>query len=323
MDTSQIELIKKFGLSDDEINLYGTEFLLQYLKFHKRKDKKISVFFSGFRNEEFEAMKNIAVLNDLIIEFKFSNDIDILCVKEAFNGIQNFAIVLSEFEFFEVFKKEEYLINQNIYVKSVREEFRIIRPLSNFDFVEKVESYSDESNKVYDVNLYKGTCTCKDYVLSNRNQFVSGDLRRYCKHLRDSYNGSFSPKKLEGINKYFIREKFYLKQNIGKIKIQGLDNYVYLAYNDNEGNCDFYFPTKNDSFEKYGYDYETKYFYDKPYGYATILRKELDNYFRTSRKSYKTKQERNKFKHEEQNFNNSLGCIIFIIFVVVILFSIF
>jgi hypothetical protein len=43
------ELIKKFGLSDDEINLYGIDFLLQYLKFHK--NRKLSVFLLGFRKK--------------------------------------------------------------------------------------------------------------------------------------------------------------------------------------------------------------------------------------------------------------------------------
>lgn len=329
MSVIQIDLLKKFGLSDDEINLYGTDFLLQYLKYHKIK--KIGVFFSNFNNEELVKMRNVAILNNLTNLTNFSNAIDILCVKEVFNvdlkiqEVQNFAIVLSESDFLEIFKVKEYLINknENVYLNSVREEFRIVKPLSNFDFVRKIESYSEESNIIYDVNLYKGTCTCKDYILSNRNQFINGDLRRYCKHLRDLYNNSFSPKNLKGINKYFIQEKFYLKQNIGKIKIQGLDEYVYLSYNNNEGNCDFYFPTKNDSFEKYGYDYETKYFYDKPYGYATILRKELDNYFRTSRKSYKVKQERISIKKEQENVNNVVGCLIFIIIIVSILYNLF
>ncbi|PJJ10632.1 hypothetical protein CLU83_4083 [Flavobacterium sp. 1] len=333
MSVIQIDLLKKFGLSDDEINLYGTDFLLQYLKFHKTR--KIGVFFSNFNNEELTTIRNVAILNNLTNLTNFSNSIDIFCVKEIFNDdlkiqeAQNFAIVLSQADFLELFTVSEYLINknENICLNSIREEFRIVKPLSNFDFIRKVQSYSEENNAIYDVNLYKGTCSCKDYILSNRNQFVNGDLRRYCKHLRDSYNTSFSPKELKGINKYFIREKFYLKLNFGKIKIQGLDNYVYLAYNNNEGNCDFYFPTKNDSFEKYGYDYETKYFYDKPYGYATILRKELDDYFRTKRKFYierqNSKQKKDSIKREEQNVNNVVGCFVFIIIIVSILYSLF
>jgi hypothetical protein len=337
----KIDLLKKIGLSDDEINLYGTDFLIQYIKYHKQK--KISIFFSGFDKDELVKVRNIASSYNLIILSNFSNSTDIFCVKDGSNDgvktveVQNDAILLSESKFLEIFKNEdEYLIKRNtdIYLYSIKEEFRIVKPLSNFDFIRKIESYSfdgyfEENNKRldYDVNLYKGTCTCKDYILSNRGQFVNGDLRRYCKHLKDLYKTSFVPRELKGINKYFIQEKFYLKQNISKIKIQGIDEYIYLAYNNNEGNCDFYFPTKNDSFEKYGYDYETKYFYDKPHGYATILRKELDDYFRTKRKFYierqYSKQKKDSIKREEQNIDNVVGCIVFIIIALSILFSLF
>jgi hypothetical protein len=71
----KIDLLKKIGLSDDEINLYGTDFLIQYIKYHKQK--KISIFFSGFDKDELVKVRNIASSYNLIILSNFSNSTDI------------------------------------------------------------------------------------------------------------------------------------------------------------------------------------------------------------------------------------------------------
>lgn len=327
-------LIQKFGLSEEELDLYGIDFLIQYLKYHKQN--KIGVFFLGFDKHELVEVKNIASLSNLLIVNDFSNDIDVFCIKEGFKydikkyEIKDSTVVISESEFVEIFKIEkDYLINKNgnIYPYSVKEELRIVKPLSNFDVVRKIQSYSDNNRIEYNVNLYKGTCTCKDYVLSNRGQYVNGDLRRYCKHLKDLYKSSFFPRELKCITKYFLKEKFYLRQNIDKINITAINKTIYVAYNTGGADCDFYFPIENDSFKNYGYNYETKYFYDRPHGYATVLRKELDNYFRSKRKFYiereKSKKIKANLKQEKENFENFTGCLIFVIIIFSILYSLF
>lgn len=326
----QIDFLKKIGFSDDEINLYGIDFLLQYFRFHRRKDQQITVFFSGFKNEEFKLVKDIAIKNDLTVEFKFSEKINILCVKESFNGDlrklqeQDFFIVLLEEVFLEIFKEREIIINrnENIYLYSIYEEFRIIKPLSNFNCIHKVDSYSDETSKFYNVNLYFGTCSCKDYSLSNRGNFQSGDLRRYCKHLKDLYRISFPQNGNEGIKKYFFDNRFNLKKNLRKISLPIVDKPLYLSYNLDDGGCEIYFPTKNNSFEIYHYDYEAEYFSydDKPYGYVKDLRIELNKIFRKEKESFKKRQMHREMKESDANVK---GCIYFFCFIVIIICFIF
>jgi hypothetical protein len=52
---------------------------------------------------------------------------------------------------------------------------------AKFDKTYKARSESDE-NIVYQVNLTKLTCNCPDFI-KNRNEYLSNDVRRICKHI--------------------------------------------------------------------------------------------------------------------------------------------
>ena len=203
MSIIQIDLLKKFGLSDDEINLYGTVFLLQYLKYHHiNKYGESTILFLGFDDEELNSLKRKAKRNGLEVKERIG-ELTFVCVSENFRDTKRIGkakeygvTFLNKNEFLEIFKEGQYLINkdENIYLKSVREEFRITKPLSNFDYTAKVGSFSLSSDFEYDVNLYKGTCNCGDYRNSQRFGFQQGDLRRYCKHLISYYRKIFKPR---------------------------------------------------------------------------------------------------------------------------------
>ena len=54
---SKIELIKKLGLSDIEIHQFGDVFLINYLKFHHKKNYSTSlILFLGFNDEEIKKL---------------------------------------------------------------------------------------------------------------------------------------------------------------------------------------------------------------------------------------------------------------------------
>ena len=65
-NTSKIEIIKKLGITEEEINQYGDVFLINYLKFHHKKYYgESSILFLGFTEEEIERLKKIATLFNL------------------------------------------------------------------------------------------------------------------------------------------------------------------------------------------------------------------------------------------------------------------
>lgn len=290
-DDCKIELIKKFGLSEEEIYLYGTDFLLHYLKYHqKNKGVNVRIIFIDFNEDEFKELEVIIRQNKIEIITKLTSTFDIICTNNGFDynkinkNIIEDSILINKDEFFEIFKKGEYRVNNNIniYPQIVYEEYRITRPLSNFNYVKKVQSYSGNADEFYEINLYNGTCTCKDYTLKRRNIYQNGDLRRYCKHLKMEYKYKFSPKNIEGIKMYFFENTFYLKKNIKKVMLSKVAKPVYLCYNLEDGDCDIYFPSSDDSIEIYHYNYQVDYFSynDKPYGHVKDLRVELNKIFK-------------------------------------------
>ena len=77
-----------------------------------------------------------------------------------------------EFEILFMRDKKEYdlLDNEFLYDLSVPIEFRIAKPLSNFDGTVKVKSFSFDSDKMYDLNLFKMTCSCPDFQEGMRSR---------------------------------------------------------------------------------------------------------------------------------------------------------
>ena len=326
---SKTELIKKFGLSENEIYLFGTDFLLHYLKFHqKNKGVNIRIIFIGFNEDEFKELEIISRQNKIEIVTKLTLTFDIICINDDFdyesinNDIIDSSIIINKIEFLEIFKFGDYRVNDNIniYPQLVYEEYRITRPLSNFNYFKQVQSYSGNADEFYDINLYNGTCTCKDYVLNKRNIYQNGDLRRYCKHLKMEYKYKFSPKNIEGIKKYFFENTFYIKKYLKKITLPKVDKPVYLCYNLDDGECVIYFPSIDDSIEVYHYDYEVDYFSynDKPYGHVKDLRIELNKIFKPNKVNYERKVSIKASKKADEELEKKIADRIIVVFFILV-----
>lgn len=331
MSEFQIDLIKKIGLSDDEINLYGTDFLLQYLKYHHNTTYYVStILFLGFEGEELNSLKSKAKGNGLEVKERIG-ELTFVCVNENFKDSKRInkakeydVFFINKKEFLEIFKEGEYLVNknENIYINSIREEFRITRPLSNFDFTAKVKSFSFTSDFKYDVNLFKGTCNCSDYTNNRRFGYQQGDLRRYCKHMIWYYRDVFKPRELFGVKEYLIENCYSIKKDFRSINLPKVEKPIYLSYDLNGQDCDIYFPYRNNVYEKYCYDFKNEYFDfdEKPNGYVRDLRLELNKIFRPEKEFYKKKKSRRETKEIDANVN---GCVYFFVFIVIVLILIF
>ena len=145
-----------------------------YLKFHqKNKGVNIRIIFIGFNEDEFKELEIISKQNKIEIVTKLTLTFDIICINDDFDyesinkDIIDSSIIINKIEFLEIFKFGDYRVNDNIniYPQLVYEEYRITRPLSNFNYFKQVQSYSGNADEFYDINLYNGTCTCKDLSL--------------------------------------------------------------------------------------------------------------------------------------------------------------
>lgn len=327
----KIDLLKKFGLSDDEINLYGTDFLLKYLKYHHNTTYCFStILFLGFEGEELNSLKKKAKCIGLEVKERIG-ELTFVCVNENFKDSKRInkakeydVFFITRAEFLEIFKEGEYLLNRNeyIYLESIREEFRITKPLSNFDIIAKVKSFSFTSDFEYDVNLFKGTCNCSDYINSRRFDYQQGDLRRYCKHLILYYRDVFKPRELFGVKECFVENCYALKKDFKRINLTKVEKPIYLSYDLTGQECDIYFPYKNNVYEKFCYDFKGEYFdyEDKPHGFVKDLRIELNKIFRPEKEYFKKKKAREETEEINANVN---GCIYFFVFIVIVLFLMF
>lgn len=297
-NTSKIEIIKKLGITEEEINQYGDVFLINYLKFHHKKYYgESSILFLGFTEEEIERLKKIATLFNLKVKIKVSPNLNFVCVKNDFKdekrinkSKENGAIILTESEYLELFNENEYNVydNELIFPTSVEEDLRIVKPLSNFNENLEVESFSFSNEKTYSTNLFEQTCNCNEFIQSNKSKYEKGDLRRFCKHLLLEYKQTFTPRKLSEIKDFLIENGHSLKSNFKKINIEKVILPIYFSYDNNNEWCDIYFPLKN-SYKKYSYNHlEERFSYDdKPHGYVPALRTELNKVFGTKKQPSK------------------------------------
>ena len=322
---SKIELIKKLGLSDIEIHQFGDVFLINYLKFHHKKNYSTSlILFLGFNDEEIKKLKRIAILSKLKINIRISNNLNFVCVKNDFKyekrikkSKETGVVILTESDFLELFNENEYKIYENelIYPKSVPEDFRIVLPLSNFNENVVVESFSSSNENTYLTNLFTQTCNCKEFYLGNKSNYEKGDLRRFCKHLISEYKDSFTPKKLTEFKDFLIENGYSLKSNLKNIYLEKINSPIYLSYDNNNDWCDIYFPIKN-SFSRYSYNHKEKRFSydDKPHGHVTAIKSELNKFFGTKKQTTKA------VKQITQNQNEGCASILLMFALVICIY---
>lgn len=329
--TAKIELIKKFDLSEEELIQFDDVFLINYLKFHHKKHYgESSILFLGFNVEEVEELKVIAIKSGLKINVRISTTLSFVCVNNDFEDKKRIkkakesgTIILNKHEFYDLFKDDEYKIlkNELIYNSSIPENFRIVKPLSNFNKNIEVESFSFENHKTYLTNLFLQTCSCKEFSSGNKINYEKGDLRRFCKHLILEYKQSFTPIELSDFKRFLIENQYSLKRNFKEIYIEKISSPIFLSYENNNDWCDIYFPVK-DSFSKYSYNYkEERFSYDdKPYGHVKTLKTELGKIFGSKQVTITKKG------NKKAVYNQNEGCasvfIIGIFFLCIIMFLI-
>lgn len=245
-----------------------------------------------------------------------------------YHSNKNLKILFPRFDDKEInsLKNSDYLINknENIYLKNVREEFRITKPLCNFDYVGKVESFSLSSELVFDVNLYRGTCSCSDFINNKRYEFQLGDLRRFCKHLIYRYNNYFKPRELSEIQKYLLEDCRAIRTNFKKITLPKVEKPIYLNYNlDDDEGCDIYFPYKNNVYERFCYNYKDEWFSyeDKPIGYVKDLRIELNKIFRPEKEFNKKRKLNREIKQADANIEGCIWAFVVVVIILILVFS--
>jgi hypothetical protein len=290
IETAKLELIHKFNIVEEEVNQFDSAFLIDYLKYHHKKHYgESSILFLGFNEEEVEKLKLHASKYNLKINVRISTTLSFVCVnndfedkKRIFKAKELGAVILNKNEFFELFKDSEYRIFENdlIYLSTIPENFRIVKPLSNFNEDVVVQSFSFESESSYLTNLFLQTCTCKEFSSNNKINYEKGDLRRFCKHLISEYKYSFTPIEISEFKRFLIENQYSLKRNFKEINLEKISLPIYLSYENNNDWCDIYFPVK-DSFSKYSYNHmEERFSYDdKPHGHVVTLRAELNKLF--------------------------------------------
>ncbi|MBP6755105.1 MAG: hypothetical protein KA210_03075 [Bacteroidia bacterium] len=327
---AKIELIKKLGLSHEEINQFGVVLLLNYLKFHHKKHYGTSsILFLGFSEYEVEKLNRTAIQSNLKVKTRFSSTLIFACTKTDFidekrikKAKESGTIILTENEFLELFKESEYKIQENelIFPTTVLENFRIVIPLSNFNENVHFESFSNTNENTYLTNLFTQTCNCKEFSTSAKSNYAKGDLRRFCKHLISVYKESFTPKDLSEFITFLIENQYSLKRNVKEIYLEKISLPIYLSYENTNDWCDIYFPIK-ESISKYSYNYkEQRFSYDnKPFGHVATLKAELNKIFGEKKQVKKI--------NKETIYNQNKGCTsvlimsLFMIFIFIFLIN--
>jgi hypothetical protein len=279
--------LSELGLKQTEIDSLELKDAIQYIRFFHRKEWGIStILFIGFSDEEIGVLSDRAENCKLSVKNRLANNLSFICVSE--NAAQKRvekarsynAIILKKDEFEIIFDGSEYNLTDSelLYEQSVPKEFRITKPLSNFDQDIDVESFSFDSDIVYLVNLYQMTCTCKDFEKKQRHQYLKGDIRRLCKHLIDVYKNSFGSIGMSDLNKYIIENGYPVNKHFSYFNIEKIPLPIVVNYESKDDWWNIFMSNENGIYSRYGYYPNEKRFAnnDKPRGFVPTLRNKLD-----------------------------------------------
>jgi len=279
--------LSEFGLKQEEIDKLATKDAIQYIRFCHRKEWGNSLIsFLGFSEEEVKILSDKAKNCNLIVKNRLSSNLSFICVSENASPKrvektkEYSGTLLTKNEFIKIFDGSRFdlLDNDLLYEQSLSKEFRITKPLSNFDQTIEVESFSFENETTYSVNLYQMTCTCKDFEKKQRNKYLKGDIRRMCKHLMDQYKNNFGLIGLSDLNRYIIENGYPLNKHSSYFRIEEIPLAVMVNYETKNGWWNIFMPNEDGVYSRYGYSSTEKRFSnnEKPHGLVQILRKNLD-----------------------------------------------
>lgn len=349
MHEELVNLATEFGLKYEEVEHLTTEDLTTYFNFyHGRNTETSSILVYGFGEKERKEISALAKVCKFKVatkpsEFIFNstNKVAFICSPDTLmvEKAKQFGTTVLSKEFFEKFRSVffsepadevniDFLFNQQIPV-----EYRIIAPLSNYNRMCEVKSFSIDNDNVYSVNLHKMTCTCKDFTETNRAQVQVGDIRRLCKHLMRQYTYLVGITGLSNFSQCILSEGHGLKRNIKNIYVEGVHLPVVISYENAHDWWNIYFPNTAGIYKRYGYSPANERFaYDeKPSGFVKPLRsklKELHNHitgnYSTATKRQTTTNQSNDYyppSRKKASTNNepiNNGCLSFVFAVIVI-----
>ena len=281
------QCLLNLGLKQTEVESLTYDEAIQYLRFHHRKNWELTnILFLGFSETEETTLNEKAKRASLKVKKQLGSDLDFICIselaptkrKEKAESYQ--AIIISKGDFELVFDNSSYSLcsNKMLYDFSIPKDFRITKPLSNFNQDIEIESFSFDNENTYIVNLFKTTCSCNDFEKKERSQYPKGDIRRLCKHLIDGFKNSFGTTGLSDLNKFIIEEGHPVKKNIYSFNIENVLSPISVYYDSKEDWWNIFMRNDKGLYCRYGYSSSEKRFAnnEKPIGLAPALRNKLD-----------------------------------------------
>jgi len=276
------------GLTSEELDILGVKGQAQYLRFyHNKRWGKSYIYFIGFKDDELNELLKVSEENDLIVRKRLDSDLTFICISEKstparikqaekYNGL-----ILSKEEFRFVFNDAEYDLYYNdlIYDSNVEKDFRIAKPLNNFNHNLQIASFSHSSEEKYIVNLYEMTCSCQDFKKKNRNDYLKGDIRRLCKHLIYYYKNDFGVYGLSDLNKFIIESGYGVNRYFNYFIIENIPLPVIVSYEEKDDWWNIFMANEKGIYFRYGFSpIENRFSYNnKPIGFVPILRGKLND----------------------------------------------
>lgn len=293
-DETIIKLISRFGLIPEEIEKLSIKKALSYIKvYHQKKYGDSLIIFRGFAVADMEELKQTASKSKLSVRSMLSPNITFFCtdkladLKTIEKAKSYGAKILNKYEFNLIFANTDSFNdlqdNDFLYDLSVPAELRIAKPLSNFDFTIKVNSFSMyKMDTFYDVNLFTLDCNCDDFKEKERNRYAKGDIRRLCRHLMYAYKNNFGVFFQSKFNKYLFENCFPYEKHLRHFIIEKTNQNVILNFHDSLNWWNIYIEDRDNIYKKYSYSPSQKGFAynSKPIGIVPLLRAKLDEIYK-------------------------------------------
>jgi hypothetical protein len=287
-------LILSFGLSQEEIEKLSNKTALLYIKvYHQKKEGNSLVIFRGFPIADTEELQRTAIKSKLSVRSMLSPNITFFCtdkltdLKTIEKAKSYGSKILRKYEFNLIFANTDGVNdlqdNDFLYDLSVPAELRVAKPLSNFDFTIKVNSFSMyKMDTFYDVNLFKLDCNCDDFREKERNRYAKGDIRRLCRHLMYAYKNNFGVFLQSKFNNYLFENCFPYEKHLRHFFIEKTNQEVVLNFHDLFNWWNIYIEDKDKLYKKYSYSPSQKGFAynSKPIGIVPQLRAKLDQIYK-------------------------------------------
>lgn len=294
------EFLDRFGLNSNEIKELNELQLINYIKYHHKKNERpSSILFIDFPDEESQMLTKAAENYGLQIKTRITPNLTFICAKDETNSkrietaTKNGAYYISPSDLKLIFKQEKYDLNECnlIFDQRIDQHYRIPKPLSNFNATKEIESFSFDNDKIYTVNLYNFTCSCPDFKKMSRDKHPRGDIRRLCKHLMREYRVDFGTDGLTQIQKCIFENERPVYNKFKDINLRDFSRKIIVNFDNNQSWSRIYVEQENSSFKDYSYDFiEKRFSYgETPRGITAPLRVKLDELGRqliiTSKKS--------------------------------------